>query len=113
MMAARKPKPETVAAPEIAAVEKPPMNYIPNPVTFAGQTPRTRDDISLRDAIRARLSVVENAVIAFVDEKLSEGFAPAEIEELYALELPLLLGYRKDGGKIRVSYDAQIVERAG
>ncbi|MBB3520971.1 hypothetical protein [Rhizobium sp. BK456] len=109
-MAARKPKLETVVT-EVAATEQPPMTYITNPVAVAGQTPRTRDDIALRDAIRARLAVIERVILDFVAEKEAEGFSRADIDQLYAVELPLLLGYRNDGGRIRVSYDASIVER--
>ncbi|UFS81532.1 MULTISPECIES: hypothetical protein [Rhizobium] len=110
-MAARKPKLETVV-PVIAASEQAPMTYITNPVTTAGQTPRTRDDIALRDAIRARLAVIEKVIFEFVAEKEADGFCRADIDQLYAVELPLLLGYRNDGGRFRVSYDASIVERA-
>lgn len=51
--------------------------------------------------------------MAFVDEKLREGFTPAEIDQLYAVELPLLFGYHVEGTRIRPHYDAQIVERQG
>lgn len=111
-MASRKPKPETIVA-ETISLEQPPITYITNPVTVSGQTPRTRDDIALRDAIRARLMVIEKVIFEFVSEKEAEGFTRADIDQLYAVELPLLLGYLNDGGKIRVSYDASIVERAG
>ncbi len=102
------PAPAVVAEP---AVEQPVVNYLPNPLAIAMQTPKTRDEIALRDSVRARLIAVEAAVMAFVAEKLAEGFAPSEIDQLYAVELPLLVGYRSDGGRLRVSYDAQIVER--
>ncbi len=111
-MAPRKPKPETIVAETIAS-EQPQMTYITNPITVAAQTPRTRDDIALRDAIRARLAVIERVILDFVTEKEAEGFSRADSDQLYAVELPLLLGYRNDGGKLRVSYDASIVERAG
>ncbi|MBY5660414.1 hypothetical protein [Rhizobium leguminosarum] len=52
-------------------------------------------------------------ILDFFTEKEAEGFSRADIDLLYAVELPLLLGYRDDGGRIRVSYDASIVERAG
>lgn len=45
-------------------------------------------------------------------EKQAEGFSVAEIDQLYAVELPISLAYQADGGRIRVRYDAQIVERA-
>lgn len=112
-MAARKPKLAADPAVSEAAPAQPLTHYIANPLAVAAQTPRTRDDIALRDAVRARLIAVESEVMAFVDEKLREGFTPAEIDQLYAIELPVLVGYRSDGGRIRVSYDAQIVERAG
>ncbi len=66
------------------------MTYITNPVTVAGMTPQTSDDIVIRDGVRARVAVIERAITAFVDEKLREGFTPAEIDQLYALELPIL-----------------------
>lgn len=111
-MAPRKPKttPATTVVAEPAA-EQPAIHYLPNPLAIATQTPRTRDEIALRDAVRSRLIAIEAAVMAFVSEKLAEGFAPSEIDQLYAVELPLLVGYRSDGGRIRASYDAQIVER--
>lgn len=111
-MAPRKPKTAEPAAAAEPTVEQPVILYIPNPVSIAGQTPRTRDEISLRDAVRARLAVVENAVVEFVSEKTAEGFSLEEIDALYAVELPLLFGYRVDGGRIRAQYDGQIVERA-
>ena len=111
-MASRKPKvsagPVVVADP---AVEQPVIHYLANPVTVAGQTPRTREEIAIRDAVRSRLAVFENAIVDFVTEKTGEGFTLAEIDALYAVELPILLGYRVDGGRIRAQYDGQIVER--
>ncbi|OHV83676.1 hypothetical protein [Rhizobium sp. LCM 4573] len=112
-MAPRKPKPTPAAAAPDPAPEQPAIHYLADPVTVAHATPKTRDDIAIRDAVRARLAVIENAIMAFVDEKLREGFTPAEIDQLYALELPILFGYRVEDGRIRASYDAQIVERAG
>lgn len=112
-MAPRKSKPAEPVAVAEQAVEQQIIHYLANPLAVAAQTPRTRDDIALRDAVRARLIAVESEVMAFVDEKLREGFTPAEIDQLYAIELPVLVGYRSDGGRIRVQYDAQIVERAG
>ncbi|WP_117195928.1 hypothetical protein [Rhizobium terrae] len=112
-MAPRKPKP--VADPAVVAepiIEQPVINYIPNPVTVAGQTPKNRDEIAIRDAVRTRLAVVEPAVVEFVAEKTAEGFTLSEIDELYAVELPILFGYRFDRGRIRAQYDGQIVERA-
>jgi hypothetical protein len=108
-MAPRKPKTATPAP--VVVAEQPGIHYLPNPLAIATQTPRTREEIALRDAVRARLTAIEAAVMAFVNEKLAEGFAPSEIDQLYAVELPLLVGYKSDGGRIRVSYDAQIVER--
>lgn len=110
-MAPRKPKPsEPVAAAE-TTVEQPVIHYITNPVTVAGQTPRTRDEIAIRDAVRARLAVVETAVVDFVAEKTAEGFSLDDINSLYAVELPILFGYRNEHGRIRAQYDGQIVER--
>lgn len=111
-MAHRKPKP--AAPPPVVdepALELPIIHYITNPVTVAHQTPRTRDEIAIRDAVRARLAAVETAIADFVAEKTAEGFSMAEIDQLYALELPLLFGYRNENGRIRAQYDGQIVER--
>lgn len=112
-MAPRKSKPAAEPAVAEAAPAQPVINYIPNPVTIAHATPRTRDEIALRDAVRARLAVVETAIVEFVADKVTEGFSLDEIDALYAVELPILFGYRVDGGRIRASYDGQIVERAG
>ncbi|MDH2091491.1 hypothetical protein N5K21_22425 [Rhizobium pusense] len=106
-MAPRK-KPAVVAEP---ASPQPAVQYLADPVTVAHSTPKTRDDIAIRDAVRARLAAIETAIVEFVTEKTVEGFTLAEIDQLYALELPLLFGYRVDGSRIRASYDAQIVER--
>ncbi|MDX0532964.1 hypothetical protein GOL26_28785 [Sinorhizobium medicae] len=72
-MAPRKPKPaaEPVAVDE-ATIEQPVIHYITNPVTVAHQTPRTRDEIALRNAVRKALSEVESLVADFVAEKKSE-----------------------------------------
>jgi hypothetical protein len=110
-MAPRKPKlTDPVITPD-PAPEAPVLTYLANPISVAAQTPRTRDDIALRDAIRARLAVIESVIAEFIAEKTAEGFSMGEIDQLYSLELPVLFGYRADGGRVRVSYDAQIVER--
>lgn len=111
-MAPRKPKP----APEPAVVDEPIIelpiiHYITNPVTVAHQTPKTRDEIAIRDAVRARLAAFETAIIEFVAEKTAEGFSLDDINSLYAVELPILFGYRIEGGRLRAQYDGQIVER--
>ncbi len=111
-MAPRKPKPTPEAAVAVEPVsEQPVTHYLPNPVTVAHQTPRTRDEIAIRDAVRARLAVVETAIVDFVSEKAAEGFSLDDINSLYAVELPILFGYRTENGRIRASYDGQIVER--
>lgn len=110
-MAPRKPKP---AEPIVAAdpvIEQPVIHYLPNPVTVAGMTPKTRDEIAVRDAVRKALSEVESLVADFVTEKKSERLSDADIDELFCIELPLQLRYRNDGGRIRVSYEAAIVDR--
>jgi phosphosulfolactate phosphohydrolase-like enzyme len=113
-MAPRKQKP-TNATAVIAepASEQPAMTCIANPMAVAHATPRTRDEIAIRDAVRKGLADVENAIVAFVADKSTEGFTMAEINELYAVELPIFFGYRVENGRIRASYDGQIVERAG
>lgn len=108
----KKPAPEPAVVAEAIAV-RPAIHYLADPIAVAHATPKTRDDIALRDAVRARLAVIEKAIMAFVDEKLREGFSPAEIDQLYAVELPILFGYHVDGTRIRPHYDAQIVERQG
>lgn len=112
-MAPRKQKPTTAAVVADPGPAQPAIHYLTDPVTVAHTTPKTRDDIAIRDAVRARLAVIENAIMAFVDEKLREGFSPAEIDQLYAVELPILFGYHVEGARIRPHYDAQIVERQG
>jgi hypothetical protein len=74
---------------------------------------KTRDEIGIRDAIRARLNAIESAIGEFVREKQSEGISLEEIDQLYALELPIMFGYRVENGRVRASYDAQIIEGAG
>lgn len=110
-MAPRKQKPAEPPVVAEPAIEQPAMIYLPNPVTIAHATPRTRDEIAIRDAVRARLAVVETAIVDFVAEKVSEGFSLDDINSLYSVELLILFGYRFDGGRIRASYDGQIVER--
>lgn len=112
-MAPRKQKPATAAA-VIAepAPEQPAMSYIADPVAIAHATPKTRDEIAIRDAARKALAETEAMVAEFVAGQMAEGFSVAEIDQLYVLELPLMLGYRVDGGRIRVSYDSRIVERS-
>lgn len=110
-MAPRKPKPAPETAVAELTVEQPAIHYITNPVTVAGMTPRTRDEIAIRDAVRGRLAVVETAIVDFVAEKVSEGFSLDDINSLYSVELPILFGYRNENGRIRASYDGQIVER--
>ncbi|MGO7273907.1 hypothetical protein ACCT18_01215 [Rhizobium ruizarguesonis] len=110
------PPKQKSAAPDAVvadpAPELPPMTYLTNPVTVAHQTPRTRDEIAIRDAVRVRLGVIENAVVEFVAGQTAEGLSLAEIDALYAIELPILFGYHIHSGRVRASYDAQIVERS-
>lgn len=112
-MAPRKQKP---AAPAVVfpdpPLAQPAMTYIANPVTVVGMTPKTCDDIAIRDAVRKALAETEATVADFVAGQTAEGFSLAEIDALYAVELPLLFAYRVDGGRIRVSYDSRIVERS-
>ncbi len=111
-MAPRKPK--AAPAPAVVAetaIERPNINYLPNPVTVSGMTPKTRDEIALRDAVRKALSEVEASVADFVAEKKAERLSDADIDELFCIELPIQLRYRNDGGRIRVSYEAAIVDR--
>lgn len=111
-MAARKPKPAPapVAVVETAS-EQPGICYLANPITVAHQTPRSREEMALRDAVRKALSDVEALVMDFVAEKKSERLSDADINELFVVELPIQLRYRNDAGRIRVSYEAAIVDR--
>jgi hypothetical protein len=111
-MAPRKPKP--AAPPPVVdepTIELPVIHYLSNPFSVAGTTPRTRDEIAIRDAVRARLAAIETAIADFVAEKTAEGFSLDDINTLYAVELPILFGYRNDNGRIRAQYDGQILER--
>lgn len=108
-MARRNPKTSPVA---VEAASAPEMAYITSPVATLLSTPKTRQEIAQRDAVRSRLLAVEESVTEFIKEKQAEGFSLAEIDQLYAVELPISLAYQTDGGRIRVRYDAQIVERA-
>ena len=102
---------KTVPAP-VEAAPAPETTYLPSPVGTLLSTPKTRAEIALRDAVRSRLLAVEASVVEFVQEKVGEGFSLAEIDQLYAVELPIALAYQPDGGRIRVRYDAQIVEKS-
>ncbi|WP_107675049.1 hypothetical protein [Agrobacterium sp. LAD9] len=111
-MAPRKSK----STPELGVVAEPAspqpaIHFVPNPITIAGQTPRTRDQIALRDAVRKALTEVEILVADFIAEKKLERLSDADIDELFVVELPIQLRYRTDGGRIRVSYEAAIVDR--
>ncbi|MBX5111986.1 hypothetical protein HJB51_29075 [Rhizobium lentis] len=110
-MAPRKQKPTTAAIPDTAP-EQPAIRYLADPVTVAHATPKTRDEIAIRDAVRKALADTEARVAEFVAGQTAEGFSLAEIDQLYVLELPLMFGYRAEGGRIRVSYDSRIVERS-
>lgn len=112
-MAPRKPKPTEPTSVVVAKpiIEQPVIHFIPNPVTVAARTKRTRDEIAIRDAVRKALSDVEGLVMDFIAEKRSERLSDADIDELFCIELPIQLRYRNDGGRIRVSYEAAIVDR--
>lgn len=108
------PRKKTTPAPAVVAettVEQPAIHYISNPVMVAGQTPRTRDEIAIRDAVRKALTDVEISIAAFIAEKKLERLSDADIDELFVIELPIQLQYRNEGGRIRVSYGAAIVDR--
>lgn len=108
------PRKKTSPAPAVVvepAAEQPEIHHIPNPVTVSGMTPKTRDEIAVRDAVRKALSEVEALVADFVAERKAERLSDADIDELFCIELPIQLRYRNDGGRIRVSYEAAIVDR--
>lgn len=50
-------------------------------------------------------------VVVQVAEKKVERLSDADIDKLFCIELPIQLRYRNDGGRIRVSYEAAIVDR--
>ncbi len=101
-------EPAVVAEP---APEQPMIHYIANPITVSFMTPKTRDEIAIRDAVRKALTEVEVLIADFVAEKKEERLSDADIDELFVVELPIQLRYRNDGGRIRVSYEAAIVDR--
>ena len=108
-MAKRTATPTPVAE---AVIEAPVYSYVVTPISTAAQSPRTRDEIALRDAIRSQLAAVEAGVTDFVAEKTAKGFSLDDIFSLYQLEMPIMFSYRVDGGRLRSRYDYQIVERA-
>lgn len=112
-MAPRKQKPAApaVVVPDYPPLAQPVMTYITNPVTVVGMTPRTRDDIAIRDAVRKALVETEAMIGDFLAGQTAEGFSLAEIDQLYVLELPLMVGNRIDNGRVRASYDARIIDR--
>ncbi|KQQ72450.1 hypothetical protein ASF70_13040 [Rhizobium sp. Leaf321] len=102
----------TLPATEPVVVETPNYSYIPTPISTSAQSPKTRDEIAHRDAIRSQLAEVEAGVVEFVTEKTAEGFSMDDIFALYQLELPIVFSYHLDGTKLRARYGFQIVERA-
>ncbi|MGE7368315.1 hypothetical protein ACQKKX_04490 [Neorhizobium sp. NPDC001467] len=92
MMAPRKPKP----APDTAAgpfIEQPTMNYITNPVIVAHTTPRTRDEIAIRDVasraihvLHRRAPVIETAAS---DDQVLGLLESAEAAGQSLLRIPL------------------------
>lgn len=54
-MAPRKPKtaPAPAVVAKVTAVQPPAIYYLPNPMTVSGMIPKTSNEISIRDAIRA------------------------------------------------------------
>ncbi len=109
-MAPRKPKPAPAAVAE-DTTDQAPITYISNPFAAAAMTPKTRDDISIRDAVRKLLAETEAMVGDFVAGQAAEGFSLAEIDQLFVLEVPLMVGIRIDNGRVRTSYDARVVDR--
>jgi hypothetical protein len=90
----------------------PPLSYELTPVALLQRTPRTRDEVALRDEVRKQLTAVESAVVDFVAAKNSEGFSLDEAFALFSLELPLCFAYERDGGRVRPRYGFRIFERA-
>jgi hypothetical protein len=101
----------TLPAPE-PVVEAPTYSYVTTPISTAAISPRTRDEIALRDAIRSQLLAVEAGVTEFVAEKTAEGFSLDNIFALYQLEMPIMFSYHVDGSRFRPRYGFRIVERA-
>ncbi|KQQ72399.1 hypothetical protein ASF70_12760 [Rhizobium sp. Leaf321] len=95
-----------------SVVEAPVYSYVLTPISTAAMSPKTRDEIALRDAIRSQLAAVEAGVMEFVTEKTAEGFSMDDIFSLYQFELPIVFSYHLDGTKLRPRYGFQIVESA-
>ena len=110
-MAPRKPKTTETAVVAEPAPTQPTMTFLANPITVCSVRPDTQGEFALREAVRSRLQAVEAVIVEFVKEMEAEGFSLDEINTLYAVELPLLFGYWREGGRIRAQYDGQIVER--
>lgn len=71
-MARRKPTLTPAPAetpPEVVTQTASDITYISNPISIVTDTPKTRDEIILRDAVRGRLLSVEQAIVDFIAEK--------------------------------------------
>lgn len=112
---AKRPTP-TPAAPETAATPAaepvPVLDWVLNPISRMSISPRTRDEIDIRDAIRREFVALEGKVVDFVAAKQAEGWSLPDLQEMYALQVPLLFGYSNEHGRIRASYDIQLIEPA-
>jgi hypothetical protein len=71
----------------------------------------THDDLRLKEAIYASLQRVCDMTMAFVDEKLSEGFSLPEILQLYELVAPVVPTVTEENGRLRVCMDVTIMEK--
>jgi hypothetical protein len=88
------------------------LSYELTPVALLQRTPRTRDEVALRDEVRKQLRAVEDAVVDFAAAKRAEGFSLDEAFALYSIELPLVFAYERDGSRVRARYGFRIIERS-
>ena len=109
---ARKTTPAPATTPEPAAKPAPALLHELTPFASLQRSPKTREEIALRDEIRKQLGAVENAVVDFVAAKAGEGFDLDEAFQLFSLELPLFFAYERDGSRVRAKYGFRIIERA-
>lgn len=111
-MVARKPTSAPTPIPEPAAEPAPVLHHELTPFSALQRSPKTREEIAVRDEVRKQLAAVETAVVDFVAAKSAEGFSLDEAFQLFSLELPLCFAYSKDGSRVRPRYGFRIIERS-
>ena len=100
------------AEPEPVIVPAASLQYELTPIALLQKSPRTRDEVAIRDEVRKQLTAVENAVVDFVAAKSAEGFNLDDAFALFSLELPLCFAYERDGSRVRARYGFRIIERS-